>query len=130
MEVKKSPEADLKNKRLLFTEIGLVVALLVVIVAFNWTSTEKAESAFEETTTELIEEEIIPITQEETPPPPEAPKIPVLSDQIDIVDDNIKVDDNILNLEDSDDLGVEIMDYVEEVAEEVVEEEADRKSVV
>ncbi|MDO4212779.1 MAG: energy transducer TonB [Bacteroidales bacterium] len=124
MEVKKSPEADLKNKRLLFTEIGLVVALLVVIVAFNWTSTEKAESAFEETTTELIEEEIIPITQEETPPPPEAPKIPVLSDQIDIVDDNIKVDDNILNLEDSDDLGVEIMDYVEEVAEEVVEEEA------
>ena len=123
MEVKKSPEADLKNKRLLFTEIGLVVALLVVIVAFNWTSTEKAESAFEETTTELIEEEIIPITQEETPPPPEAPKIPVLSDQIDIVDDNIKVDDNILNLEDSDDLGVEIMDYVEEVAEEVVEEE-------
>ena len=43
MEVKKSPEADLKNKRLLFTEIGLVVALLVVIVAFNWTSTEKAE---------------------------------------------------------------------------------------
>lgn len=124
MEVKKSPEADLKNKRLLFTEIGLVVALLVVIVAFNWTSTEKVESAFEETTTELIEEEIIPITQEETPPPPEAPKIPVLSDQIDIVDDNIKVDDNILNLEDSDDLGVEIMDYVEEVEEEVVEEEA------
>ena len=124
MEVKKSPEADLKNKRLLFTEIGLVVALLVVIVAFNWTSTEKAESAFEETTTELIEEEIIPITQEETPPPPEAPKIPVLSDQIDIVEDDIKVDDNFMSLEDDASLGVEIMDYVEEVKEEVVEEEA------
>ena len=57
-------------------------------------------------------------------PPPEAPKIPVLSDQIDIVEDDIKVDDNFMSLEDDASLGVEIMDYVEEVKEEVVEEEA------
>jgi len=68
---------------------------------------------------------MVPIT-EETPPPPEAaPKIPVLSDQIDIVDDDIKLeDDTFLNLEDDANMGVEIMDYVEEVEEEVVEEEA------
>lgn len=124
MELKKSPEADLKNKKLLFIEIGFVLALLVVLGAFEFTSKEKAETAFVDDTTELIEEEIIPITQENTPPPPEAPKIPVLSDQIDIIDDNIKVDDNILNLEDSKDFAVEIMDYKEEVVEEVIEEEA------
>lgn len=124
MEVKKSPKADLNNKKLLFVEIGLVLSLLVTIFAFEFQTKEKEETLFVQENTELIEEEIIPITQEAPPPPPEAPKIPVLSDQIEIVDDDIKVEDNILNLEDDATLGVEIMDYVEEVEEEVVEEEA------
>ncbi|MGN0195778.1 MAG: energy transducer TonB [Candidatus Cryptobacteroides sp.] len=70
-------------------------------------------------------EDMVPITQETPPPPEAAPKIPVLSDQIDIVDDEIKIEDNMFqNLEDDSNMGVEIMDYVEEVQEEVVEEEA------
>ena len=70
-------------------------------------------------------EEMVPITEETTPPPPEAPNIPVLSDQIDIVDDDIKVDDMFQTLEDDASTGVEIMDYKEEeVQEEEVEEEA------
>lgn len=125
MEVKKSPKADLKNKKLLFTEIGFVFALLLVYGAFQYSSKEKATSVLGDAqNTELIEEEIIPITQETPPPPPEAPKIPVLSDQIDIVDDDIKIENNIIDLEDSNDMGVDIIDYVEEVKEEVVEEEA------
>lgn len=125
MEVKKSEKANLENRKLLFTEIGFVISLLVVLGAFSWTSKEKTTTVFEDVTTELIEEEIIPITQEETPPPPEAPKIPVLSDQIDIVDDDIQVEDDMfMNLEDNTNLGVEIMDYVETVEEEEVEEEA------
>jgi len=124
MEVKKSQKASLQNKRFLFVEIGFVVALLITLGAFEWTSREKKAASLVAENTEIAEEEIIPITQDTPPPPPEAPKIPILSDQIDIVDDNITVDDNIMNLEDSDNLGVEIMDYVEEVKEEVVEEEA------
>ena len=125
MELKKSEKANLENRKLLFTEIGFVISLLVVLGAFSWTSKEKTTTVFEDVTTELIEEEIIPITQEETPPPPEAPKIPVLSDQIDIVDDDIQVEDDMfMNLEDNANLGVEIMDYVETVEEEEVEEEA------
>ena len=38
MEVKKSPKASLENKKLLFVEIGLVIALAAVYIAFNWTS--------------------------------------------------------------------------------------------
>ena len=124
MEVKKSPKVDMNNYKMLFIEAGLVIALLVTIGAFEHQTREKKDSVLAADTSELIEEEIIPITQDTPPPPPETPKIPVLSDQIDIVDDNIKVDDNILNLEDDANLGVEIMDYVEEVQEEVVEEEA------
>ena len=124
MEIKKSAKASLGNKRLLFVEIGFVVALLAVLAAFNYTSKEKKESILTAENTEVIEDEMVPITQETPPPPPEAPKIPILSDQIDIVDDNIEVESLNINLEDSDDLGVEIMDYVEEVVEEEVEEEA------
>lgn len=124
MEIKKSKKADLKNWKLFFTECGFIFALLVVFLAFEWTSKEKKTSLLEDVNQELIEEEMVPITQETPPPPPEINKIPVLSDQIDIVDDEIKVDDNIINLEDDANLGVEIMDYVEDVEDEVVEEEA------
>ncbi len=125
MEVKKSPKANLSNRKLLFTEIGLVISLLIVLGAFEYSTKETQQAVLVAENTKVIEEEIIPITQQETPPPPpEIVKIPVFSDQIDIVDDDILVEDNILNLEDNADLGVEIMDYVEEVAEEVVEEEA------
>ena len=124
MEIKKSEKASLENKRLLFTEIGFVFALLVVLGAFSYTTKDKKVSLFEENTQVVDVEEMIPITQETPPPPPEAPKIPVLSDQIDIVDDEIEVaDDLFVNLEDDANMGVEIMDYVE-VQEEEVEEEA------
>ena len=122
MEIKKTPKADLENRRTLFTEIGLVVALLVVWGAFSYSTKEKAVASLGEDN--QVVEVMVPITEETPPPPPEAPKIPVLSDQIDIVEDDIKVDDNFMSLEDDASLGVEIMDYVEEVKEEVVEEEA------
>ena len=124
MEIKKTPKADLENRRTLYTEIGLVVALLVVWGAFSYSTKEKAVASLGEDTQVVEVEDMVPITQETPPPPPEVPKTVVLSDQIDIVDDDIKVEDNILNLEDNDDIGVEIMDYVEDVAEEEVEEEA------
>lgn len=124
MEIKKSQKANLENKRLLFTEIGLVFALLVVWFAFEWTTKETKVETLVDTTQVVEVEDMVPITQEAPPPPEAAPKIPVLSDQIDIVDDEIKIEDNFLSLEDNANMGVEIMDYVEEVQEEVVEEEA------
>jgi protein TonB len=124
MEVKKTEKASLGNKRLLFTEIGFVLALLVVYGAFEYSSKDKKNKALEADVVLMEEEEIIPITQETPPPPPEVPQIPVLSDNIDIVDDDLQVDDNILNLEDDANLGVEIKEYVEQVEEEVIEEEA------
>ena len=124
MEARKTEKANLENKRLLFVEIGFVVALLAILFCFNWSSKEKKADTIVAENTEITEEEMVPITQDTPPPPPEAPKIPILSDVIDIVDDNITVDNNIINLEDSEDLAVDIKDYVEETVEEVVEEEA------
>lgn len=125
MEIKKSEKANLENKKLLFLELGLIISLGITWFAFEWTSKETVVSVLEDTTEVLIEEEIIPITQEAPPPPPTQVKIPVLSDQIDIVDDEIEVNDDLfMNLEDDSNMGVEIMEYVEVTEEEVVEEEA------
>ena len=124
MEVKKSPKADLTKTVTLFREIGFIIVLGIVLLAFEWQSKEKKESIFDQQESVIIEDEIIPITQEEQTPPPEMPKIPVLSDAIDIVDDNIQVDDAVFSFEDDATLGVEIMDYIETVEEEEVEEEA------
>ena len=119
METKKSPRASLENKRLLFAEIGLVAALLVCYFAFESSSRETGLAVLEDTTRALDEDDMISIELETPPPPPEAPKVPVLSDVIDIVEDDIKLDDNMfINLEDNAGVGVEILDYKEETVDE------------
>lgn len=124
MEVKKSPKASLENKKLLFLEVGFVVALLVVYGCFEYTTKEKSTSILEAEAAAVEIEDMVPIT-ESTPPPPEAaPKIPVFSEEIEIVDDDIKIEDSFQSLDDDPSLGVDIYDYVEEVKEETVLEEA------
>ena len=125
MEIKKTPKADLENKKLLFREIGLVAVLGIVLLAFEWSTKEKKELMDLTGNVQVIEEEQVINTQEQQETPPEMPKIPVLSDIIDIVDDDIEIkDDMLISLEDNANLGVEIMDYVAEVVDEVVEEDA------
>jgi protein TonB len=67
-------------------------------------------------------EDMIAITYDTPPPPPEMPKIPVLSDQIEIIEDDIEIENLIISLEDHKDLNVEIIDCFP-VDEEEVEEE-------
>ena len=124
MEVKKSEKASLENKRLLFVEIGMVLALGVVLFAFEWSSKEKKTASLVDVNQEIVDDEIAPITQELPPPPPEVNQ-PVLSEILEIVDDEVKVDDVILSTEDDENMGIgEIKDYQEVVEDEVVEEEA------
>ncbi|MDR2424284.1 MAG: energy transducer TonB [Prevotellaceae bacterium] len=93
MELKKTPKADLQNKKFLFFEIGLSVALLAVFVAFNWTSSEKPESVLVAGHQEIVEEEEqVPITEQTPPPPQEIPQIPQIPEEIDIVEDDVKID--------------------------------------
>jgi len=124
MEVKKSSKADLENKKLMFREIGLIIALAVSLLAFEWKSTDKQESSLDNDTAVAVEEEMIPITNEATPPP-QTMEIPVVSDEIQIVDNDMKINsDLVINTEDDSKLGVDIKNYVAGTGkEEVVEEE-------
>lgn len=124
MEIKKTPKANLESKKFLFREIGLVFTLLFVLLAFEWKSYDKSVSSLANTNAAIMEEDAIPITNETPPPPPEMPKIPVVSDIIEIVDDNMKIsNDLIINTEDDSKLGVDVKDYVQGAKEEAIVED-------
>lgn len=124
MELKKTPKADLENKKFLFREIGLIVALAIVFAGFEYKTYEKSVSSLASENATVLEEEMVPITKQELPPP-EMPKIPVITDQIEIVDDNMKITTNVdFSTEDRKDIAVTIKDYSKGSSrEEVVEEE-------
>ena len=125
MEVKKSPKANLENKRTLFMEIGFIFTLFVVFCAFQYSTSDTKVAALDAGIQEVIEEEDIPVTTETPPPPPEQPQIPVASDIIDIVDDDIQIDDKIISIDDRLDQAIEIMDYYDtNITDENIEEEA------
>lgn len=123
METKKSAKADLRSRRLLFKEIGGVLALLVVFLAFE-TQSARGEAKFipDDNAAVYDEPDVIPIPLET---PPEMPKVAVpVFDDIIIVDDEIKVDALFIDTEDELDRGFDIKKYVPEaIEEESVEEE-------
>lgn len=121
MEKKKNERADLQNKRLLFTEIGCILALAVVYFGFEYTTAEVRTAALEDAGTVVEVEDMIPITFDTPPPPPALPQI-ILSDILDIVDDDIEVDDEHILLPDDFDAPVLITDCFEVVEEEAEEE--------
>jgi TonB family C-terminal domain len=123
MEIKKTPQASLENKRLLFAEIGLIVALLVVYAGFETSTRAQATASLIDDTKPLEEDDILSIPLDTPPPAPEVPLLPQLSDEIEIVDNNVTVDIDFQSLEDND-IPIDIKDYMtKEVIEEEVEEE-------
>ncbi len=99
MELKKTPKADLENKKQLYFMIGLVIALGITLVGFEWTTKPSKASSLGAVSAVTVEEEIIPVTREQEvkPPPPPPPKV---IEVLNIVDDNVKIDDE-LHIEDS-----------------------------
>ena len=110
MEIKKSPKADLENKKMMAVLIGLVMALGIMYIAFEWSQNEI--TVYEEALQGPVEidEEMVEVTfREETPPPPPPPQPEtVLSDIIDIQDNEAEVETTDFNSEDEADARVEI----------------------
>ena len=123
MEIKKSPKANLEDKKLTFTLIGLVITLFVVWRVFEYKSYDKQALDTFARQVEVIEEEMVEITKQELPKPPvQAPKPQVT--QIQVVEDDVEVEDIDINAEV--DQNEEIEEYVyeaPEVEDEVIEEE-------
>ena len=115
MEIKKSHKADLESKKVIFTEIGLVLALAVILLAFEWKSYDKTVMDIASRQVEDIPEEIIPITEQKVKPPPPAPVQQVV--KINIVEDDVDVDDDLdINVEA--DMNTEVEEYVAPVRQD------------
>ena len=111
MEIKKSPKADLENKKIISVLIGLVVALGILFVAFEWSQSDV--TVYEEALQGAaeVDEELVDITfRSETPPPPPPPQQQetVLSDVIEIKENTETVETADFSTEDESNKRVEI----------------------
>ncbi|HAW59166.1 MAG TPA: energy transducer TonB [Bacteroidales bacterium] len=87
---KKSSKADLESKRGIFVEIGLVISLALVLVAFEWKTYEKKTVEVFQRQALDIPEEMVEITKQETPPTPPPP--PQQVTVLNIVEDNADIE--------------------------------------
>ena len=124
MEEKKSPKANLENKKLMFMQIGMIISLLIAWLAFEHKTYDKREidpSLLRQT--EVVEEEMVEITkqEEQKPQPVEVPK---QTTQLEIVQDDVEVEDIEINAE------VDQQEVIEEyVPVEVEEEEVQEQEI-
>ncbi|MEE2953732.1 MAG: energy transducer TonB [Bacteroidota bacterium] len=112
MEPKKNPKANLEHKRYIFLQIGLVISLIVILIAFEWKSYEKVNYNLGDLNLEDLEDEMIPITERELKPPPPPPPPPevieVVEDEVEIeeeleIEDTETDEDEIIEIEEDDD---------------------------
>ncbi|HAH59299.1 MAG TPA: energy transducer TonB [Bacteroidales bacterium] len=94
MEAKKSPKADLERKRTVFVQIGMIISLALILLAFEWKTYDVEQTQIAARQAENVEEEMIEITQQNKPPPPPAP--PPTTTLINIVQDDVEVLDDII----------------------------------
>ena len=117
MEEKKSPKANLENKKLMFIQIGLIISLAVAWAVFEMKSYDKRE--IDESllrSTELLDEEMVEITKQEEPKP-QPVEMPKTTTQLEIVEDDVEVEDIEINAE------MDQNEVVEEYVAPVIEEE-------
>ena len=116
MDLKKNPEVNVEKKKHLLFQVGLVTALAVILIAFEWKTFDRSVSSLGQLQVELEEEELIPITQQEPPPPPPPPQTTI----IEIVEDDVELEEEleIMETEIDEDTEIEIVEIAEEVYEE------------
>ena len=124
MELKKSKKADLEKRKGMFLEIGLVVALSVILVAFEWTKGEGKDDNSETVQEIQFEDEMMQITRREEPKPEPKPEQPKVAEVLDIVDDDVEIEDDFdFDMEATDDTEYDFTSMMGDDEEEIDEEE-------
>lgn len=113
MELKKSPEADLENKKSMFFITGLALALAFILVAFEWKQYEFTTTELGKLTATIEEEILVPITRQELVPPPPPPPPPAVI-ELEIVDDKVETQELDVKSEADENTKTEMREIVEE----------------
>ncbi|WP_129594018.1 energy transducer TonB [Seramator thermalis] len=98
-EIKKTPRANIENQKDTAILMGMVLALALVFVAFEW-STKTSKVDLSTVVQDVVAEEEIEITRRDpTPPPPPPPPAPEAPEIIQVVDTKVETRIDI-NMED------------------------------
>ncbi len=91
MALRKTPSADLKRTYGFFVQVGMIISLLLLILAFNANMQRGDAMEIEQVEQEVVQmEEILQTKQIQKPPPPPRPPVPV-----EVPDDEILEDDDL-----------------------------------
>lgn len=92
METKKAETKNLENKRMLFFQIGLIMALSTALIAFEWSSDDNNSTYQIGNLEDKPEDDMIEITRNEPQKPePQKPvltEIEIISNEDPVLDDN------------------------------------------
>ncbi len=119
MKTKKTAKANLEKKKTLFFQLGLIISLSLVFLAFEWKQSDKNQNEWDQIAAIDIPEELIQITTPEKEPPRPKPQ----TTDIEEVEDDEKAEDIKINVED--DLLTKVKEFIiiEKVKETPKEEE-------
>ncbi len=95
MQTKKKSKANLERWRVIFFQIGIVLALSILILAFEWNTTNESVASLGTLEQADMEEELVPITRPNEPPPPPPPPKPQVVEELLIVDNNKELDEQL-----------------------------------
>ena len=110
---RKTPEANLENKRGAWKAIGFVASLSLLLSALAWTSYDVAITRAIDFEADKRQDEEIPVNVVQPPPPPPPPQQTTV---IEIVDDEEEIEEEleIEDIELDEDTEIEFIDYEEE----------------
>jgi protein TonB len=121
MEAKKNPKIALAKKAGLFLNIGFVISILFVIVAFEWKTYDDADLLeLGQVRDDFVEITDVPPTRQPPPPAPIIKRIEIIEvPDIEEIKEEITVD---LDIEITEETAIEEIVFEEPVVEEVVDE--------
>jgi len=120
MELKKNPKSDLEKWKSMFFQIGLVVSLGIILLAFSITQKKSAVDELDRLEDVDFEDEDIPVTRQEQPPEIKPPPPQQVVEVLNIVEDDTEIEDEYEadDAEADEDTQVEIVEIEEDEEEE------------
>ncbi len=102
IQVKKNPRVSLENYSKILFQIGLVLALVIIyfMMEYKTYETNSSNGLGVVSMNEEMKEEIPIVMQQELPPPP--PTVPIIMEQIKVVEDDVKIEESIIETTETD----------------------------
>jgi len=120
---KKAEKADLEKYRGLFLKVGYIVALGVILLAFEWTSSAEKVESLGKVQDVNAEEEIIPITRQDIAPPPPPPQQQQVADILNMAEDDADIEEeaDVADMESDESTQIDIQELPEDNTDKVEE---------